>query len=111
MRAPRGQVYGSNRLIQHCDQFRFISVSTSPFPPVSPWPVFLTNFHIGYSSSREYDRPDHSAKVGQEAKELLRVVGRGSPGASHSTNINVDALVEPHQLLRRKGNFSKVVGL
>ena len=31
MRARRGQVYASSRLIQRCDQFRFISVSPSPF--------------------------------------------------------------------------------
>jgi len=39
MRAPRGQVYASSRLIQHCDQFRFISVSPSPYSPISPEPV------------------------------------------------------------------------
>lgn len=43
MRAPRGQVYASSRLIQRCDQFRFISVSASPYSPVSPGPVFPNN--------------------------------------------------------------------
>ena len=39
MRAPRGQVYAFSRLIQHYDQFRFISVSASPYSPVSLGPV------------------------------------------------------------------------
>jgi hypothetical protein len=69
------------------------------------------NFHAGYSSPREYDRPDHSAKVGQEAKELLRVVGRDSSGARQSTNINAHATSRTASALGTQREIFKVVGL
>jgi hypothetical protein len=49
----------------------------------------LSDFHPRNSSSGEYDRPDHSAKVGQEAKELLWVVGGDPPAARQSTILNI----------------------
>jgi hypothetical protein len=83
-------------------------------PQFHPGPFSLTNLHIGYSSPGEYDRPDHSAKVGQEAKELLWVVGRDSSGARQSTNIDAhasDATSRVASALETQKEIFKVVGL
>ncbi len=49
------------------------------------------NLYLEHSSPGKYDRPDHSAKVGQEAEELLRVVRRNSSAARQSTTIDTYA--------------------